>query len=534
MRLTIPFTGLLAVILFSCSKNNSEPIPPPGSTKNPINFSMGIATRATDSNFESGDKVGIYAVNYTDATTPGTLAASGNHMNNVGVTYNGTSWTPDVKSHWMDETTKVDFYCYYPYVSTPSGITAYPFSVNTDQSVEANYKASDFLWGKTAGVSPSSNPVQITTKHAMSNVLIYLEPGDGFTTESLSAATKSVFVCNTKPNATIDLATGAATAAGSVADIKARTESGGYYRALIVPQTVSGGIALVRITIDGEDYILKQNLTFEAHKQHKCTVTVSNTAHGVNVGIAAWEIDDIDHGGTAGPIHALDIPDANFKAYLIENFDIDKDGEISEYEASLVEYMDCYNKNIASLCGIEFFKNLKSLNCGINQLIELDVSNNTVLSHLFCFSNLLTELDVSKNPVLVQISCGENQLTELDISKNTVLTNLACSYNQLTELDISKNTTLQYLSCHSNQLTELDVSRNTALIYLYCADNQLTELDVSNTNLGDSPMEFPLRCVGVFMSTLQTLYLKTGWEINGINVDRNMDYIPAGTTIEYK
>ncbi len=36
------------------------------------------------------------------------------------------------------------------------------------------------------------------------------------------------------------------------------------------------------------------------------------------------------------------------------------------------------------------------------------------------------------------------------------------------------------------------------------------------------------------MPTLQTLYLKTGWRINGINVDRSAYRIPEQTEIRYK
>ena len=38
----------------------------------------------------------------------------------------------------------------------------------------------------------------------------------------------------------------------------------------------------------------------------------------------------------------IDIPDTNFKKYLVENFDIDKDGEISRKEALIVTSLDCF------------------------------------------------------------------------------------------------------------------------------------------------------------------------------------------------
>ena len=176
-------------------------------------------------------------------------------------------------------------------------------------------------------------------------------------------------------------------------------------------------------------------------------------------------------------------PDANFRTF-VKNFDTNKDDSLSDTEIAAVEEIDCYDKGISNLKGIEYFTALRSLNCGYNQLTSLDVSKNTALTKLYCKKNQLTVLDVSKNTALTYLRCNRNQLTSLDVSKNTALTKLYCSTNQLTSLDVSKNTALTKLDCYNNQLTSLDVSKNTALAGLNCGYNQLTALDVSkNTAL---------------------------------------------------
>ena len=200
----------------------------------------------------------------------------------------------------------------------------------------------------------------------------------------------------------------------------------------------------------------------------------------------------------------INIPDANFKAYLVANFDKDGDKEISLDEAEAVKEIDCSEKNIASLEGIQYFTSLTSLDCGYNQLTSLDVSKNTALTELYCDNNQLTALDVSKNTALTELRCSYNQLTSLDISKNTALTELSCDSNQLTALDVSKNTALTELYCYSNQLTALDVSKNTALTYLSCYGNQLTSLDISkNTALTY------LSCYGNQLSSLDASTMVT-------------------------
>ena len=284
------FTLMAAVAaMVSCSDNVENVPTTPETDRLPINISTTL-TRATDSAFEAGDKVGIFVVN-----EPNTLAASGNHVDNMGFTYS-TTWTPDTPIYWLDKSTKADFYCYYPYAES-ANTAAHAFATKADQSQLANYKASEFLWGKTTGVAPTEEAVNITTNHTFSNALVVLKPGDGFTEESLAAATKSVKICGVKTNATIDLATGVATANGNATEVTPYLENG-QYRALIVPQTTAEG-ALIVVTVDGVDYTLTRSMTFKANKQHKFTVTLNKVSNGVNVGIGGWETDEEDYGGDA-------------------------------------------------------------------------------------------------------------------------------------------------------------------------------------------------------------------------------------------
>ena len=131
----------------------------------------------------------------------------------------------------------------------------------------------------------------------------------------------------------------------------------------------------------------------------------------------------------------VNIPDANFKAYLVGNKEINTNGdkEIQVSEASAFKgEIDCGFLNISNLKGIEAF---------------------TALTVLYCYENQLTSLDVSLNTALTFLHCSGNQLTSLDVSKNTALTILYCSYNQLTSLDVSEYdlTALTELNCDGNK-----------------------------------------------------------------------------------
>lgn len=183
----------------------------------------------------------------------------------------------------------------------------------------------------------------------------------------------------------------------------------------------------------------------------------------------------------------VNIPDANFKAALVQNLDINTNGdeEIQVVEAeAFTGDLNIGARDIYDLTGIEAFTGISSLNCNNNSLSNLDISANISLQSLSCSSNLLTSLNVSANPALYSLVCVSNKLTGLDVSSNMNLETLACDDNQINSLNVSANPLLNYLGCGINQLTNLDVSGNPLLTVLYCNNNQLTNLNLSaNTAL---------------------------------------------------
>lgn len=304
------YLSLLAATMFvACTTDDSGILP--WGDKVPIKISM-EQTRANDSTFENGDQVGLYVVNY-EGTTAGTLLSSGNHVDNMCFTLSN-GWTPNEEIYWKDQTTLTDFYAYYPYTSAANTME-HPFSVQTNQNSEANYFASDFLWGKKSKVTPTQSAVSIATKHLFSNALIYIVAGEGVTAEELAAANIEVKVCNVETAAKINLATGAVVANGDKADITP-WNTGEYYRAMIVPQQVSATNNLVEVLIDNEKYTYATNMTFESGTRHKITITITRDGDtpsngdklSVNFTIEQWTDDEFDYGGNASkePEQSLD------------------------------------------------------------------------------------------------------------------------------------------------------------------------------------------------------------------------------------
>ena len=144
----------------------------------------------------------------------------------------------------------------------------------------------------------------------------------------------------------------------------------------------------------------------------------------------------------------VNIPDANFKAYLVGNTLINTNGdaEIQVSEATaFAGDIDCVNSSISDLTGLEAFTALTYLGCSYNNITSLDMSNNIALEYLYCGPNQLTSLDVSYNTALTGLNCGNNQLTSLDVSSNTALELLACYSNQLICLNVKNGNNLNFI-----------------------------------------------------------------------------------------
>lgn len=184
---------------------------------------------------------------------------------------------------------------------------------------------------------------------------------------------------------------------------------------------------------------------------------------------------------TQSAIPVLDIPDPNFKAYLVANYDQNSDNEISRFEIEKLKSLIVSSLGIASLEGIEHFTNLEGLACDNNSLTELDLSKNTQLTELTCGYNKISKLILPPNAEkMTWLSCGDNKLTgKLDCSNWVNLTNLNCHTNNFTALDLTGCSELIGLSCGNNNLTSLNVQDCSNLTTLQCGGNKLSSLDIS-------------------------------------------------------
>ena len=274
-------------------------------------------TRVNDEGFCNGDQVGVYVVNYVDGA-PGTLAVKDNQADNVKYTLEqadlgGGVWKPEAPVYYLDKTTKVDIYGYYPYAE-PTDVKAYPFEIAKDQSRDAEngklggYEASDFLWAKASEISPTASKIVLTFNHIMAGVNVTIVEGEGFTDGEFSGLDKSVLVTNTKRQTTIDFSTGTVTAVGDMpATGTIPYKKGDDFRAIVAPQTVAANTPLFTLTVGGLPYVFSKSEDFEysAGKLHNFTIKVDKKEGGsvefevLSESIKAWESENITHDGEA-------------------------------------------------------------------------------------------------------------------------------------------------------------------------------------------------------------------------------------------
>lgn len=179
----------------------------------------------------------------------------------------------------------------------------------------------------------------------------------------------------------------------------------------------------------------------------------------------------------------VNIPDANFKAFLLgeSSINTNNDTEIQVAEANNYTGMiQCESLGIMDLTGIEEFTSLSILRCGGNSLTSLDLTSNTNLQGTFrCDNNNITSLILPSGSGITEIYCGNNNIGLIDISVVPNITLFHAVGNNFPSLDVSSNTALVTLNFGNAPLTTIDLTGIVNLDYIACQGSGLTSLDIS-------------------------------------------------------
>lgn len=231
-----------------------------------------------------------------DIGSTGVFVSGGTTYNNAQYTGTAGTLTPQIQGYW-GSTNNISIYAYAPYQATaPTSV-----SVKADQSSNADYTASDFLYATPETFTfANRNNVSLTFKHHLSRINLTLVAGKGVNPSELSNARVRIAGMNT--TASIALADGTLGTLSNVQTVTPNPDGTNKYKAIVIPQTVTANTTLLEVTIDASSfgYVLPATQEFKTGEQYNYTVTLSQSGIAVSpVEITKWEEDMKDNNGIA-------------------------------------------------------------------------------------------------------------------------------------------------------------------------------------------------------------------------------------------
>ena len=279
----------VALTMAACSNDDGANI----ANDSTIRLTTGVAggTRTVDQTVQATQIVNggsVWVEFSTTATTPdqgnGTGAGQWNAQKaSAAYTADGSgnlsSTSPTKWPMTTVGTETVSIEAWAPFTSKPT-IDSDQFTVEADQSTEANYAASDYLYGSRAafGNSAIASPVLVTFNHMLSKINVKVSNSDG----SSVVGAKVVFGptgldrdAQLKANGVVAAATGgSATGAITMATLDAAATAS----CIIIPQTINAGQDLFTITLGSESYTCTTTAskTYDASKVYTYNLSISD------------------------------------------------------------------------------------------------------------------------------------------------------------------------------------------------------------------------------------------------------------------
>ena len=207
----------LAVLAIAACQKPVQPEAAPGKVQ-----IEPVITKATEVNFENGDKIGLTIAKVNDTQK---------YADNALLTYDGSVFSSDLM-WYADAYSEADVYAYYPY--SESGTPASYFAI--EDQTEGIAKA-DLMAASKTGVLPTPNAITMVFKHLMTKIVVNIDNQSGATVDEVGLA-------GSRPAADIDIATMAVSEySGPLPDVELdpikafEATAGKVWKAIIIPGT---------------------------------------------------------------------------------------------------------------------------------------------------------------------------------------------------------------------------------------------------------------------------------------------------------
>ena len=248
-----------------------------------------VMTRATETNFEAGDQIGVTITR-----------TSGAYVTNEKLSFDGSVFSGSL-TWYAPESETSTVAAYYPYNAQAGN----SFSVQADQS--AGTATSDYISGFKEGVTPSAQAVVLPFRHQLCRLVLKVVKAEGSVSSVSVTGVKLSALLGADFSASEDLNA----AAGSV---KAFRKDESTFHLIVPPQSVKAGVTVT--TADGKE--LSQSLaeaTLLSGKQFTINLVVGKSDLKV---VLSSDIENWDDGGEIGGDG--DGGDADFEEKLPEGY----------------------------------------------------------------------------------------------------------------------------------------------------------------------------------------------------------------------
>ena len=247
--------------------------------------------RATETTFETGDAIGVYAA-VRMSSAPATLKTSGNYADNKRFVWNGSQFVADGDANEIATGYETDYYAYYPYREDMGNPLDYDFSIQGDQ--REGITLSDFMYAANRS-GTTDKVITLAFSHRLSRLQVTYTPEAG---EALSGVT----IQRAKATANINLGTGTANTLGATSDIRMYNDGGTFTAVIPAQDRDADGTFLTLLFADGtkKDYTLTAKKEFLAghttvipfmgkELQYTFTVSPETIGSGYSGGIYNYE-----------------------------------------------------------------------------------------------------------------------------------------------------------------------------------------------------------------------------------------------------
>ena len=247
--------------------------------------------RATETTFETGDAIGVYAA-VRMSSAPATLKTSGNYADNKRFVWNGSQFVADGDANEIAAGYETDYYAYYPYREDMGNPLDYNFSIQGDQ--REGITLSDFMYAANRS-GTTDKVITLAFSHRLSRLQVTYTPEAG---EALSGVT----IQRAKATANINLGTGTANTLGATSDIRMYNDGGTFTAVIPAQDRDADGTFLTLLFADGtkKDYTLTAKKEFLAghttvipfmgkELQYTFTVSPGTIGSGYSGGIYNYE-----------------------------------------------------------------------------------------------------------------------------------------------------------------------------------------------------------------------------------------------------